>query len=397
MKIIKVNDHGTRKKFLDTARIIYRDDHTWVCPLDRDIEAVFDRNINPYFSHGEVERWIAEDANGNLSGRIAAFINRKLVWAYDQPTGGIGFFECINDQSAANMLFDTARGWLLQRGMEAMDGPINFGETDRYWGLLVEGFTHPSFDVPYNHQYYKGLFEAYGFRKYYGMEGFHVSIPEELPERFRKIAEWVEAKPGYEYRHFNWEEKDSIVRDFAKAFNEAWSNFKIDFKPLTTEYIDGVLNKAKSILDEELIWVAYHEGEPIGTLLVFPDLNQILKHLNGKLNLYSRIKFLYLRKKKTMTRLKGLLMGVVPKYQGLGIESVLFLQLFKKLQKKPWYREIELTWVADFNPKMRRTFVSTGGYPAKKYITYRYLFDRNKEFKRYPIPDFPAEKGNNNI
>lgn len=391
MKIIEVKDRRTRKKFLDVARVIYKNDSVWVCPLDRDIGNIFSQEKNPYFSHGEAVRWISEDEEGNLTGRIAAFIDTNLAYSYEQPTGGIGFFECINDQTTANMLFDTAREWLVQRGMEAMDGPINFGETDKYWGLLVEGFTHPSFDVPYNHPYYKELFESYGFMKYYGMEGFHVEIPEKLPERFSRIAEWVAAKPGYEYRHFTWKDQKNIVNDFANAFNEAWSKFKINFEPLTTDYINAVLNKAKVIVDEEFIWIAYHEGKPVGILLVFPDLNQILKHLNGKMNLLSMIKLLYLKRNKTMTRAKGLLMGVVPKYQGMGIESALFYQLHKVLRKKPWYREIELTWVADFNPKMRRTFVNTGGYPAKKYITYRYLFDRTKEFKRYPFPSFPTD------
>jgi hypothetical protein len=101
---------------------------------------------------------------------------------------------------------------------------------------------------------------------------------------------------------------------------------------------------------------------------------------------------MYLKRKKTITRLKGLLMGVVPQYQGLGIESALFYQLHRELLKSPHYTEIELSWVGDFNPKMRRTFVNTGGYPAKEYITYRYLFDRTKEFKRYPVPDMYREE-----
>ena len=150
--------------FLDTARIIYKNDKTWVCPLDKDIKAVFDPSKNSYFRHGIAERWVMTDEKGRLTGRIAAFIDYKLANSYDQPTGGIGFFECINDTNASALLFKTAEDWLSERGMEAMDGPINFGETDKYWGLLVGGFTHPSFDVPYNPPYYQDLFENYGFK-----------------------------------------------------------------------------------------------------------------------------------------------------------------------------------------------------------------------------------------
>ncbi len=387
MKIIRVNDRKTQKKFLDTARIVYKDDDVWVCPFDNEINAIFDPSKNPYYKHGEAERWILEDGKNNLIGRIAALIDRNLSHSYEQPTGGIGFFECINDKAAAYLLFDTAREWLTSRGMEAMDGPINFGETDKYWGLLVGGFTHPSFEVPYNPPYYKDLFESYGFKTYYKMEGFHLDITKPLSERFRKIAEWVARKPGYEFRHFSWEDQEKFTTDFAAVFNEAWVSFKVHFEPLKAEYINTVLKKAKAIIDEEFIWIAYFEGKPIAIYLMFPDLNQILKKLNGKLNIFSMIKFLYLKKQNTMTRAKGLLMGVIPKYQGMGIESAFILNIQEVLKKKPHYQEIEFSWVADFNPRMRKIFISVGSVPVKNYITYRYLFDRTKKFKRYPIPE----------
>ena len=161
MNLIKVTDRKTKEMFLHTPRVIYKNDKTWVCPLDNEINAIFDPDKNAYFKHGELERWILLENNEPI-GRIAGFIDYKLANSYEQPTGGIGYFECIDDQIAASLLFNTAREWLKERGMEAMDGPINFGETDKYWGLLVDGFTHPSFEVPYNPPYYKKLFEDMG-------------------------------------------------------------------------------------------------------------------------------------------------------------------------------------------------------------------------------------------
>jgi hypothetical protein len=386
MKITMVTDRKTRKKFLDVARVIYKNDMVWVCPFDNEIESIFDPEKNTYFKHGEADRWILEDDENKLIGRIAAFVDNKLAFSYDQPTGGTGFFECINDKPSAFLLFDTAKEWLKARNMEAMDGPINFGETDKYWGLLVGGFTHPSFEVPYNPPYYQDLFESYGFKTFYKMEGFHLDITRPLSDRFRKIAEWVSEKPGYEFRHFTWKDQAEFTRDFAEVFNEAWASFKLNFEPLEADYINGVLKKAKEIIDKEFIWIAYVEGKPIAIYLMFPDMNQILKHLNGKLNIISMIRFVYLKKLNTMTRAKGLLMGVIPKYQGLGIESAFILKVKEALDHKPYYTEIEFSWVADFNPKMRKIFISVGCIPVKDYITYRYLFDRTREFKRYPIP-----------
>ena len=387
MELVKVTDRKTEKMFLDTARDIYKNDSVWVCPFDNDIKAIFDPLKNPYFKHGTVDRWVLTDGKTKLLGRIAAFIDFNLAGTYDQPTGGIGFFECIDDLQAASLLFTTAREWLKERGMEAMDGPVNFGETDKYWGLLVGGFTHPSFDVPYNHPYYQKLFEDFGFRCYYKMEGFHLSLTEPIPERFLKIAEWVANKPGYSFRHFNWKEQDKFVADFAAVFNEAWASFKINFEPLEASYIKEVLKKAKPILDEEFIWIAYFEDKPVAIYLMFPDLNMILRHLNGKLSPAAMLKFVWLKKRKAMTRAKGLLMGVIPRYQGLGLESAFIYKLIDVFKRKPHYTEIEFSWVADFNPKMRKIFISVGSVPAKNYITYRYLFDRTREFKRYPIPE----------
>ncbi|MFH0757728.1 MAG: GNAT family N-acetyltransferase [Bacteroidota bacterium] len=386
MKITEVSGKRLKQAFLRVPKILYRDDVTWVCPLDKEIESIFDPQRNIYFKHGEAARWILQNENGSLIGRVAAFIDTKTAGKHDQATGGMGFFECIHNQEAANLLFDTARDWLKSRGMEAMDGPVNFGETDKYWGLLVEGFTHPSYEIAYNPPYYQQLFESYGFRTYFRQEGFHLDITEPLPPRFQKIAEWISRKPDYEFRHLEWKKQDQYIQDFVTVFNEAWASFKENFEPLEVSYIKKTIQKARAIMDEEFVWIAYNKGKPIAIYLMYPDVNQILKHLNGRLTLPAMLKFLYLKKRKTMTRARGVLMGVVPAFQGMGVEAAIILQLEKVFERKSHYTEIEFSWVGDFNPKMRKIFIGVGCKSVKHYITYRYLFDRNKEFKRYPIP-----------
>ncbi len=386
MRVKKVSDRQSRQAFLRVPKVLYQDEGTWVCPLDKEIESIFDAKKNVYFSHGEAAQWILENDQGQLCGRVAAFIDKKTANKQDQPTGGMGFFECINDQEAANQLFDTAREWLKERGMEAMDGPINFGETDKYWGLLVDGFTHPSYEIAYNFPYYQELFETYGFQTYFKQEGFHLDITEPLPPRFQKIAEWISRKPDYEFKHFEWKEADTFIQDFVSVFNEAWASFKENFEPLEVSYIKKTLQKAKAIIDKEFMWIAYNKGKPIAIYLMYPDVNQVLKHLDGRMNLPNMLKFLYLKKKKTMTRARGVLMGVVPAFQGMGVEAAIILQLVKVFERKSHYTEIEFSWVGDFNPKMRKIFIGVGCKSVKHYITYRYLFDREKPYKRYPIP-----------
>ncbi|MFC2123322.1 GNAT family N-acetyltransferase [Bacteroidota bacterium] len=387
MKLIEVKDRRSAKEFLDVARIIYKDDENWVCPLDKDIESVFNPDQNTYFKHGTAVRWVLKDDYGKLIGRISAFIDHKSIDDNGQPIGCCGFFECIDDQDTANTLFNTAKDWLEAQGIEVMEGPVNFGENDKYWGLLVDGFTQPAYNVAYNPPYYQNLFESYGFKTYYKQEGFHFDVGKPVSERFRKIAERLSSKPEYSFEHFRFEESEKYVADFTEVFNGAWKDYKKDFEPMSVDYVRNFVMGAKAIIEEKFIWFGYSEGRPVAIYLMIPDVNQIFRMFNGKLNLWNKLRLLYMVKTKKMTRAIGILMGVIPKFQRKGIESAFILHLEKVFKQMPHYTELEFSWVGDFNPPMRKLWLAVGAVPAKHYITYRYLFDPNAEFKRYPIPE----------
>ncbi|HVW95786.1 MAG TPA: hypothetical protein VHA56_07445 [Mucilaginibacter sp.] len=372
MTITEVKDKKTRKLFLDIARIIYKDDRVWICPLDNDIEAVFDPEKNNFHQHGKCTRWVLTGKKGNPIGRIAAFINDKKAYNYEQPTGGIGFFECIDDEAAAFLLFDTAKKWLSDNGMQAMDGPINFGENDNFWGLLVEGFIPPSYGMNYNPPYYHAFFENYGFKTLYAQITNHLDILKPFPERFYKIAKWVSQKPGYEFKHLVTKQIDKFAADFIEIYNDAWKDFE-NFVPITQATIGESFRKMKPIMDENLIWFAYVDNEPVSFMVILPDANQMIKPLKGKLNLIGKLIFLY-NKWKGVSRMRAIVMGTKQKFQNHGIESAMFTTLGEYVLPLNQYTELELSWVGDFNDKMMALHKAMGAEFAKKHLTMRFIF-----------------------
>jgi len=388
-KAIEVKTKSDKKAFLDFPKELYKGDPYWVCPLDSETESVFDPIRNPVFSHGEATRWILCDDKGKVVGRIAAFIDYVRSKANSQPTGGAGFFEVTDNRDAAFKLFDTAKEWLAQRGMEAMDAPINLGENYVNWGLLVEGFMQQGFGMPYNKKYYREFFEEYGFQKYFEQYSYHCEVRRSdneiawFPERMMKIAEWISKRPGYSFRHFEFKNSDRYINDLIDIYNSTWSVFKEDFTPLDPSALKETIKKAKSFIDEELIWFAHYKDKPVSFFILFPDINQIIKYFNGKLNLWNILRFVWFKATHKMTRVRALVGGVNPSHQNSGIESAIFLNIYNVFKRKKWYKELELSWVGDYNPKMIAIFEALGGKKAKTHYTYRYMINKNILFVRY--------------
>src|ERR1700722_10584827 len=192
MEIVEVKDSSTLKDFQEIPFLIYKNDPNWIPHLKQDIEEVFDRKKNPTYKNGECTRWVLYGDDKKPIGRVAAFVNKKTAFTFEQPTGGMGFFECINDKKAAFALFDKCKEWLIQHGMKAMDGPVNFGEKDRFWGLFSEGGDVPSINtMSHKPPYYKQFFEDYGFARYYDQIVYHRSAIDPPHPRLIGVAERV--------------------------------------------------------------------------------------------------------------------------------------------------------------------------------------------------------------
>ena len=203
MKIVSVDNSQLEKEFIMLPVRLYKNEPCWIRPLDKDVQAVFDPQKNKTFKHGVCTRWLLQDETGTTIGRIAAFVNDKTKLKDNhQPTGGVGFFECIDDQRAANTLFDTAKEWLEGQGMEAMDGPINFGDRDKWWGCLVDGFDiEPNYQCNYNFPYYQQLFENYGFQVYFKQYTFIRNTFDPFHPRIMEKSKILHKDPDYHFEH----------------------------------------------------------------------------------------------------------------------------------------------------------------------------------------------------
>ena len=371
--LIEVDNTKAIKEFFHLPYKVYKNDPEWIAPVEKEVKAVFDPDKNSFFKHGNCKRWILIDKKNETIGRIAAFINYHKNFS-ETPAGGIGFFECIDDREAAHQLFNKAREWIKSYDMKAMEGPVNFGENDKFWGLLVKGFNSPSYGMNYNPPYYAGLFESFGFEKAYDQFTNILDATKPLPERFSRIADWVMAKPDYSFRHFTFSGKEKYFSDFREIYNDAWKQFD-NFSPIDIASIRDSFNKMKSIIDERIIWFAYYKNEPVAFILCLPDINQILKYLHGQLNLWNKIQFFFYKNINKITRLRIIVMGCKQQFQNHGIESALIRCLQKEVLPGNRIKEVELAWVGDFNQRMQALHKATGAVQAKIHRTYRFMFN----------------------
>lgn len=387
MRLVPVKDKKMFRRFLEVSVFINKDNPDWIRPLDKDIRAVFDPQENKLFKRkgNACEQWVLENKEGKDIGRIAAFVNQKYRNPGDsQPTGGIGFFECVDNQEAANYMLDHCKTWLKERGMEAMDGPVNFGERDRWWGLLVDGFHEPLYGMNYHPPYYQKLFENYGFKAFFHQwcYALHVEnrVDQKIYDRHAKFA----SDPNFHSETIDKNNLDKAAQDFCTVYNKAWAGHGGN-KTMGLRQAKMLFKSMKPVIDEKIIWFIYHQKEPIGLWVNLPDLNQWFKYLEGKFGLWEKLKFLWYKKRKKNKRFVGIVFGVIPEFQKTGADAFIIIEGANALQKHMRYEEFEMQWIGDFNPKMVNVAESLGTYRSRTLTTYRYLFDREKEFKRHPM------------
>ncbi|WP_295232242.1 hypothetical protein [uncultured Chryseobacterium sp.] len=377
----EVQNENQKREFLEFPARLYQNDKNYIRPLDKDIEDIFNPEKNKFFKDGLCARFLFRNKKHEIVGKTAVFINQQ--YKQKQPTGGLGFFDCINDQQTADFIFDYCRNWLQEHGMEAMDGPINFGERDKFWGLLTEGFIEPLYGMNYNQPYYKTLFENYGFKIYFEQLCFSRPVFGEVSRVFTLMHAKHKRNPAISALPMKKNNLEKFAKDFTEVYNKAWAAHG-EGKQMEEAKVLKMFKTMKPIINEHISWFVYEGKKPIAMWMNIPDLNQWFKYLNGKLGLLEKLKFMWVKKFRKNEKMVGLVFGVVPEWQKKGIEGYMIWEGTQHLRKHTYFKVTELQWIGDFNPKMIRIAENLDTTVTRKLATYRYLFDRETAFERHP-------------
>jgi hypothetical protein len=352
--------------FLRLPWVLYRDDPHWVPPLIGEVKSLLDPRRNPFFEYGEVRCFLAR-RDGRPVGRVAAIRNRNHENFHDERCGFFGFFECEDDRDAAAALLDAARAWNAERGLTTLRGPVNPSTNDDC-GTLVEGFdTPPVIMMPHARPYYDALLLGTGLHKAKDLLAYWLDAPESAPKRLMEGAALAQRRtPGLVVRAFDKKDFAGEVDRFRRVYNSAWER-NWGFVPMTDAEIDHMAAQLRRVLDPGLIRIAEVDGEPVGFALALPDMNQAIRHANGRLFPLGLLKILWHSRRIDTARV--LVLGVVQPYRKRGIDVVMYRDLFVYGLSKG-YRGAELSWILDDNLAIRRPIELMGGRVYKTYRIY---------------------------
>ena len=354
-----------RNEFIRFLWTIYDKDPNWVPPLWMDRKKVMDKNKNPFYQHADAEFFLAE-RNGSTVGRIAAIVNHNHNKEHNDKVGFFGFFECINDQTAANALFDSAKEYLRGRGMNAMRGPVSPSVNDEY-GLLVEGFGKPAVILmPYNPPYYLDLIEGYGLRKAKDLLSYILNQDKVYSEKLERVNNLVKERHSLTIRSLDMKHFDKEVQKLKVVYNQAWTE-NWGAVPMTEAEINALAADLKPIVVPDLLIFAEKDGRTIGFGLSLPDINIALKY-NKKGRMIPGLMHMMLRKKE-INLCRIIVLGVLPEYQYTGAAGVLFYETAVRAKGLGYYYG-DAGWILEDNEKMIRAAKTLNGDPYKRYRLY---------------------------
>ena len=353
-------------------KVVYDGNPQYVHPLRGDIEGILSEK-NAACTGDNLRRWVVTDGRRPV-GRIAAFVDTERNKQLDLPVGGIGFFESIEDGAVAERLFRAAEDWLRERGMHAVDGPVNFGERDKFWGLLVRGWYRPIYQETYNPPYYETYFLQHGYRPHEQCLTMRGVVSEFPGERLGKLAARVRERYGLYTEQIRPNALRKGAADFAEAYNAAFNHWPY-FKPLSGDDIYPTFKQMKPIMDPHLTCIAYNkDGRPIGLAGLIPDINCFLGGVKGKLNWRGLPTFLYRLKFQRQPRnCKGIAFGIAQDYQRQGVYPLMVDAMFQSGDRHTsrTYRYVDMATIRGHNKLMVDTCRQMNTEIHRVHMAYR--------------------------
>lgn len=357
---------------------IYEKYRNWVPPFRFEIENIFDPSKNDFFNKGECERFLVMKKDCAVA-RFALMNTPERDQVLEPKMGGIGFIEMENDPELAQSIVSFAKSWHQKRSYSAMRGPINFGENDTYWGLLVENYDEPPiYGMFYHPPYYKDLLEQTGAQKIDDHWSYKRNFDKPVNERMQKITDRIESKPGVELRSVDLK---NIYRDagyIREIYNEAWRDQEIqereqEFTELTEDTIKAMVEKLRPVIIPQSMLIAFVKGEPASFVVCVPDLNEVSKETGGRLRWWHYPKLLWF--KRRAKHLRSLVYGTKPKFRKMGLEALTFTRGIQFTKNAvPSLEYLEGAWVSEKNWLMQRSLEALGCYHHKTHRTYKWEF-----------------------
>ena len=370
VKKINLDSKSEINGFVQVPFDLYKDHPQWVPPFISDVKTMMNPNKHPYYEHSDAEFFIAEK-EGKIVGRIAALENKPFNQYHNKKDAEFYLFECINDQEVANALFDTVISWARERGLNKLVGPKGFGPLDGY-GIQIEGFEHRQMMnmMNYNYPYYRDLVEKLGFTKVVDFVSSYIQPQNfQLPEKVRKAAKIAQKRGSFHVVDF---ENKRELRKWSGRIGQAYNQAFVDnweYYPLSENEIDFVVKNVMTIVDPDLMKIITKDDKVVGFVFPFPDVSVAMQRNRGKLGPIAILKLLLEIKKTNWISFNGV--GILPEYQGLGGNAIMYAELEKSMHANTQFVHAELTQVAETAEQMRKDLKNLGVKFYKNHRVYQ--------------------------
>lgn len=361
---ITIVDGGPElRDFIALPWKIYAGYPRWVPPLKKEVRRMLDPRKHPFWEFSERILFLARRGSETV-GRIAGIIDSHYNQFHGEKMGSWGFFECVDDPEAAAALFSSVETWVRQKGMNFMRGPLS-PSTNYETGLLIEGFDYPpALMMPYTPPYYPRLVESCGFAKEKDLVAFLIEGAYRLPEWMDRLAERIAKKRGVHIRRGQPKDADSEFALIREIYNASWSD-NWGFVPLSDNEMRDIQKQVMDFVDPDFVFFIYYDSEPAAVCVIFPDINPLLKRLNGRIGLMGVLKYLLYRRE--IRGLRCLLFGIKEKYRQLGLPMLAFHHIFEVVREKGKYNYLEMGWTLEDNEAINSLAEEAGAKPYKKY------------------------------